>query len=139
MQEEAQSGEEDINVEDDSIKKDAAPRSFTGAAAKRLEEETVVRAEPPKATPPKAVSEEGNEAICEVVIEIIGNVPFMKIVPVAAHVHDDHVDKEVVEVIGGKAIAPIAEIIGVGPCKELLEAHKHQNHQPVLRQSGYSP
>merc|ERR1712018_952524 len=43
MQEEAQSGEEDINVEDDSIKKDAAPRSFTGAAAKRLEEETVVR------------------------------------------------------------------------------------------------
>ena len=149
---EAQSGEEDDFVEDDSIEKDAVPRLAVHARSpERMEAATPTI--PAKASPSKEVSDgkkvaadlkpnggEGQEAICAVVIEIIKDDPFMTIVPVAAHVHGDHIDKEVDEVIAGDLIFPIAEVIGVGPCKELAEQvkkHQHGSQEPINRHYAY--
>jgi len=139
-----------------ATKRSGTATKRSGTATKRLE---AVRGNPPKASQPKEVSEEEtseavseekegaadlkqnggeehHEAICEVVIEIIKEVPFMKVVPVAAHAHGGHIDKEVDEVIVGEMIVPIAEVIGVGPCKKLVEQlkkHQHESQEPIER------
>lgn len=165
MEEEALSSDEDDSEErithprsvaGTATKRSATATKRSATATKRLE---AVRGNPPKASQPKEVSEEEtseavseekegaadlkqnggeehHEAICEVVIEIIKEVPFMKVVPVAAHAHGGHIDKEVDEVIVGEMIVPIAEVIGVGPCKKLVEQvkkHQHESQEPIER------
>ena len=143
MPQEAESGEENDSVGNDSIKKDAGlrPVGEKFETTKRLEAETsAAPAKPTEAVLEGETEEEGSKAngveeqdeeMCAITMEMLEDLQFEKFIPVAKHVDKHgHVDGVAGEVIIGNAIVPIAEAVGVVPCKELLK-HLQPEHEQM--------